>query len=226
MQPIKKYFKTTGVVNYEISSWESKGFSDEEINFFFTISGISTSPKLSYINSRMRVKFEGDCLKQDKVTYNHGTIIHIFYGLYTHTISSSVTLKNCLFGSVKLTKKADIDKYKYSGYGIRFDSRGKFSHTSGEFGDNVILFGADMSSSVNANNKTKNILVLGEGITQGLDNTIIYAEKMHSINYSKTNTKFCLSFHYNREDSYLFVNGVEVIKFGAKDFETVEILYV
>ena len=37
------------------------------------------------------------------------------------------TLENCLFGAVKLTKNTDIDKYKYSGYGIRFDRRGTFS---------------------------------------------------------------------------------------------------
>ena len=37
------------------------------------------------------------------------------------------TLKNCLFGAVTLTKHTDIDKYQYSGYGIRFDRKGSFS---------------------------------------------------------------------------------------------------
>ena len=60
---------------------------------------------------------------------------------------SNVTLENCLFGAVKLTKNVDIDKYKYSGYGIGFDSRGSFSHPSGGYGKNVIIFGADMNSS-------------------------------------------------------------------------------
>ena len=44
------------------------------------------------------------------------------------------TLKNCLFGAVTLTKNADIDKYKYSGYGIGFHRRSSFSFPSGGFG--------------------------------------------------------------------------------------------
>ena len=42
---------------------------------------------------------------------------------------------------------------------------------------------------------------------------------MYSINFTKENTKFCLSLHYNGADSYLFVNGIEIIKFKAKDYE-------
>ena len=52
-----------------------------------------------------------------------------------------------------------------------------------------------MTNSIHANNKTKNILVLGEGITQGLENTLLTAEEMHSINFTKSNTMFCLSLH-------------------------------
>ena len=76
-----------------------------------------------------------------------------------------------------------------------------------------------MSSSVHANNKTKNILVLGKDLIQGLDNTTIYVEKLYSINFTKTNTKFCLSLHYNGANSYLFVNGTEIHKSKAKDSE-------
>ena len=64
-----------------------------------------------------------------------------------------------------------------------------------------------MSSSVHANNKTKNILVLCEGLTQKLDDTKLTAEKKYSINFTENNTKFCLSLHYNGADSYLFANG-------------------
>ena len=42
---------------------------------------------------------------------------------------------------------------------------------------------------------------------------------MYSINFTKENTKFCLSLHYNAADSYLFVNGTEIIKFKVKDSE-------
>ena len=125
-----------------------------------------------------------------------------------------------MFGSVKLIKNSDIDKYKYSRYGIGFDRRDEFSFGDG-FGQNVIIFGADMSSSVHADNRTKNILVLGKGFTQGYDNTTIYAEKMYSINFTKTNTKFCLSLHYNGSNSYRFVNGTEINKFKTKISEII-----
>ena len=130
-------------------------------------------------------------------------------------------LENCLFGEVKLTKNSDIDKFKYCGYGIGFDRKGKFSFGN-EFGQNAIIFGANISSSVHANNKTRSTLVLDDGFTQGLDYTALYAEKMYSINISKTNTKFCLSLHYNGANSCLFVNATEIYKFRAKDSENVE----
>ena len=76
--------------------------------------------------------------------------------------------------------------------------------------ENEIIFEADMSSSVHANNKAKNILVLGKDFIQGLDDTAIYAEKLYSINFTKTNTKFCLSLHYNGANSYLLANGTEI----------------
>ena len=77
-----------------------------------------------------------------------------------------------------------------------------------------------MSSSVDIDNKKKNILVLGIGPTQGLEHTLT-AEKMYSINFTVTNKKFCLSLHYNGANSYLFVNGTEIYKFKAKDSEIV-----
>ena len=64
----------------------------------------------------------------------------------------------------------------------------------------------------------KDILILGKGPTQGLEHTLA-AEKVYSINFTKKNTKFCLSLHYNRANSYLFVNGTEITKFKAKDSE-------
>ena len=47
---------------------------------------------------------------------------------------------------------------------------------------------------------------------------------MYSISFTKKNTKFCLSLYYNRTNSYLFVNGTEIIKFKAKDSEIVPYL--
>ena len=106
--------------------------------------------------------------------------IYIVYDLKSNLINFDTTLQNCLFGAVKLTKNNDIDKCKYSGYGIGFDSKGTFSHPSGGgIGQNIIIFGADMSSSAHAKNQTKSILILGEGFTQELDDTTLYAEKMY-----------------------------------------------
>ena len=68
---------------------------------------------------------------------------------------SNPTIKNCLFGAVTLTKNADIEKYRYSGYGIGFDRRSIFSFPSGGFVQNVLAFGADMSSSIHIDNKKK-----------------------------------------------------------------------
>ena len=73
-----------------------------------------------------------------------------------------------------------------------------------------------MSTSIHIDNKGKYILVLGRGPTQGLESTLT-AEKMCSINFTVTKKTFCLSLHYNGSNSYLFVNGTEIIKFKAKD---------
>ena len=125
-----------------------------------------------------------------------------------------------MFGAVSLTKNTDIDKNKYSGYGIGFDRRGTFSLGNG-FGQNVINFGVDMSSSVHIDNKKKGLLILGEGPTQGLDRTTSTAEKKYSFNFTRSRKIFCLSLHYNGANSYLFVNGTEIIKLTAKNSEIV-----
>ena len=119
-----------------------------------------------------------------------------------------------------MTKNADIDKYKYSGYGIGFDRHRFFSHSSSRTGRNAIIFGVCVSSPTKTDNTKKDILILGKGPTQGLEHTLS-AEKMYSINFTVTKKKFCLSLHYNGANSYLFVNGTEIIKFKAKDSEIV-----
>ena len=120
--------------------------------------------------------------------------------------NSDPTIKSCLFGAVTLTKNADIEKYKYSGYGIGFDRRSSFSFPGGGFGQNIIIFGADMNSSIHIDNKGKDILIVGKGLTQGLGEHSLTAEKIYSINFTLTKKRFCLSFHYNGANSYLFIN--------------------
>ena len=167
------------------------------------------------------MEFHGSCLKQDNVTFNYGKVVNIYI---VYEISESInvsdypTTENCLFGGVSLTKNADIDKYKYSGYGIGFDRHGSFSFPSTGLGRNVIIFEVDMSLSTKFDNRKKDILILGKGPTLGLEHTLS-AEKMYSINFTDQNKKFYLGLHYNGANSYLFVNGEEIHKFKAKDSE-------
>ena len=85
--------------------------SDENIKTPST-SNNSLNPILDYVNTKMRVKFSGGCLKQDKATHDPRTIVNIYivYEISKHyNISSYLTLENCLFGAVSLTKH-DIDQ--------------------------------------------------------------------------------------------------------------------
>ena len=84
----------------------------------------------------MYVKINGSCLKEDKITFNHGKIeiIYIVYDLKSNLNNFDPTLENWLLGAAELTKNNDIDKYKYSGYGTGIDVNGTFAHASGGFG--------------------------------------------------------------------------------------------
>ena len=88
------------------------------------------------------------------------------------------------------TKIADPDECKFSGYGVGFDSRSEFLLSDGSMGKNVIIFGADMNSSVHIDNKGKDILILGEGPTQGLDDTLLTVEAKYLINFSRSQRIF------------------------------------
>ena len=86
------------------------------------------------------------------------------------------TSENCLFGASKIAKNSDVNKYKNSAYGIGFDSKETFSHATGSFGNNAIIFGAIISSSTHSNNSANNILVLAKDFIQGINGTTIYAD--------------------------------------------------
>ena len=224
-QPAYKYFKTfknTVPILFSpsefITEWKSKGLND-----VIKSPDNSLAPALVSTYKGMYPKFKGSCLKQDKIAFNHGKIVNIYivYDLESNLNNFDPVLENFLFGAVKLTKNNDIDKCKYTGYGIGFDSKGIFLFSDGSFGQNVIIFGADMSSSIYANNKINNILVLDKQFIQGINDTTIYTEKTYSINFTNTEVKFCLSLHYNGDNSYRFVNVTEICKFKAKDSEIV-----
>ena len=95
------------------------------------------------------------------------------------------SLENFLFGSVSLVKNVDIDKYKYSGFVISFDTFITFWSPPGKFGYNVIIFGVDTIQDP----------------TQGLDNITWTAEKINysvDFNVSKKNTLFMLALKWNK----------------------------
>ena len=91
-------------------------------------------------------------------------------------------------------------------------------HTQG-YVKNVTIFGADMSNSKHANNKTKNVIVLGRDFVQKINDTTIYGELVYSPNFTVEYKTFCLSLHRNGDNSYLFVSGKEVIKFKSQNFK-------
>ena len=157
-QPIVRYFKVNTITNTSyVSSWKSKELSAERIKPP-TTSDNSLTPELNYYGTKTRVKCKGSCLQQPKISHTHSTIVNIYivYDLGTSgSHDNDHTLKNCLFGTVTLTKNADIDKYGYSGYGTGFDRKSSFSFPGGGFGQNVLIFGVDMSSSVHTDNMKK-----------------------------------------------------------------------
>ena len=183
-QAINKYFKVIANTDY-VSSWKPKGLSVESIKLP-TTSDNSLTLVLNYHGTKTGVKYTGSCLKQPKMSYNHGKIVNIYIVQELGASSTHIndpTLKNCLFGAVTLTKNADIDKYGYSGPGTGFDRRSSFSFPGVGFGQNVLIFGVGMSFSTHIDNKKKDILVLGKEPTQGLGHTLT-AEKMYSINFT------------------------------------------
>ena len=146
------------------------------------------NPLLNYLGPKSRVKFSGSCLKQDKITYIHGKIVNI-YIVYEinkkdNTIISDPTLENCLSGAVILTKNVNTDRYGYSGFGIGFDRKENVSFSGGGYGQNVLIFGVDMSFFAHIDNMKKDILVSRWGPTQGLEHTLT-AEQMYSTNFTE-----------------------------------------
>ena len=219
-QPVHKYFKFITNTNY-ISSRKSKGLSAESIKPFPT-SDNSLTPLLVYYDCDIWVKFNGSVLRQPKVTYTHGKVVNI-YTVYEFGESSSndndATSKNCLFGAVTLTKNADIDKYGYSGYGIGFDRRSSFSFPGGGFGQNVLIFGADMSSSAHIDNKKRHIS--SRKRTNARIRKYFNCKKNVFYQFCSNKKEILFKFVFNGVNSYLFVNSKEIVKFKAKDSEIV-----
>ena len=137
----KSYFDEDGTQNYltfqsileyftlnssQITKQKSKGLSNKSLEVVST-SNNTLNQLINYYGDKVRLKFTGSILQQKIVTYNHKKVVNL-YVVYeitnSHGTDNYPTLTNALFGAVKLTKNADIDKYKYSRYGIGFDGHG------------------------------------------------------------------------------------------------------
>ena len=77
----------------------------------------------------------------------------------------------------------------------------------------------ELSSSVHVYNKWKDILIFGEGVTQGLNDTTLTTEAKYPINFTQSGKKFVLGLHYNGRNSFWFVNATKVFHFKAKNSE-------
>ena len=160
-----RFLKKIGNTDH-ISEWKSKGLSNESINP--TTSDKNLAQTLGYFGNKTRVKFDGSCLKQDKITFTHEKTVNIYIvyeiNLWNYVDSSdpeTLILINTSIPDMVL----DLIQKKF------------FSFPTGGSGKNVIIFGVDMSSSVHIDNKKKDILILGESPTQGLDDATLTAEK-------------------------------------------------
>ena len=219
----------------KISTWKSTGIfnylGNSNMNDVGDSGGDLSDMK---IDGRLYVYLSGNHFQQNKVIIpNNDNVINIYCVYEIQPIASSrdttFTIKNALFGASQITKNADTSKYNYKGYGICFDERSQFGHTITEDGFahttnaiNVSIFGADMSFSVHATNRANNIYVMGDGLTQGIHDTTLYVEKNFYRNFTDPGKKFVLSLHYNGDDSYLFVNGRQELKFKCKTDQLVK----
>ena len=225
-----------GLTSKDISEWKSTGIynysSDSNMNAFANAK--SNLPNLKN-DSRMHVDLSGNHFQKNKVIIpNNGNVINIYCVYKLDPIASSrdtsFTIQDALFGAMQITKNAtDNSKNNYKGYGICFDEGSQFGHTISEGGRthitngrNVLIFGADMSFSIHRTNKANHIYVMGDGLTQGIHDTTLYVEKKYFRNFTEPNVKFVLSLHYNGDDSYLFVNSRQELKFKCKTDQLVK----
>ena len=114
------------------SAWKSKELSDESIKTPTTFNN-GVSPALNYISAKIQAKFDGSCLKPDKLILSQKIVVNIYYIEYEIYLrpfkqSAAFIFGNSLFGTVEFTKNADFDKYKYSRYGTVFNLHGSFHY--------------------------------------------------------------------------------------------------
>ena len=221
-----------GSTNKKRSVWKSTGIFNyiSNTNMIAVKNASGELPDIK-ADDDVYVYLSGNHFQQNITKGLNNVIINIYCVYKLDAISSSrddtFTVQNALFGSMQITKNADTSKYKCKGYGICFDEGGSFSKRNISNGKNVLIFSVDESSLIHINNKANNIYVKGDLFVQGINDTTLYAEKIYSQNFTQPSKTFVLSFHYNSNDSYLFVNGKQELKFKAKTDQLVkEELYI
>ena len=206
----------------KITTWKSTGIfnyiGNSNMN---SVAGSGGDLPVLKNDGRMHVYLNGNHFQQNKVIIpNNNNVINIYYVYQIEPISSSrdntFPVQNALFGAMQITKNTDTSKYKYKGYGICFDEGGLFSIGNINNARKEIIFEVHENSVIHSNNKANNIFIMGDAFVQVINDTTLYAEKMFSQNFTQPSTKFVLSLHYNGDDSYLFVNGKQELKFKAK----------
>ena len=213
---------------YGILEWKRKNiYNPLNKNVLNSVQNIKLiSPNIKNNGKGLHVSFSGNYFQQDIIAIPSNVIN--FYCVYEldpidFSRNNEFTIQNALFGAIEITKNANTSKYKCKGYGICFDESESFSHVRKEgtfnhttLARNVIIFRVDMSFSKHANNKANNIYVIGKDYITKINDTTIYAEKMFYRNFADLGKIFILSLHYNGDNSYLFVNGREELKFKTK----------
>ena len=160
-------------------------------------------------DERLYVYLQGNHFQQNNVLTSSNdyvinkNVVNIYIVYKLDPIASSrdksFTIQNALFGSMQITKYlTDNSKNNYKGYGTCFDERSEFGHTITEGGftytkdaRKVLIFGVDMNFSVHATNRVNNIYVMGTGLTQGINDTTLYAEKNFYRNFTHSVKKLC-----------------------------------
>ena len=186
-------------------------------------------------DGRMHVYLSGNHFQQNKVIIpNNNNAINIYCVYKLDPIVSrrdtTFTIQNALFGAMEITKNAtDSSKNNYKGYGICFDERSQFGHTITEDGRahttngrNVLISGVDMSFSAHATNRANHIYLMGDGLTQGINDTTLYVEKNYWRHFTDPGKKFIIILHCNGDESYFVVNGIQELKFKAKTDQLVK----
>ena len=218
--------------NKKLTNWKSTGILN--ISDYYGMKGVKDTKNEMPIlknDEKMYVYLKVSHFQQNHVlttsndhVMNDNVInIYIVYKLdpiATSRDTTTFTIQNSLFGAMQITKNADISKYNYKGYGICFDGRKEFAHIRKR--GNLLIFGVDMSFSKSANNKRNNIYAMDKDYVQRINDTTLYAEKIYYRNFTDIGHKFILSFHYNGNNSYLYVNGNQELKFKAKTDQLVK----